>query len=141
MGALEITGYVMALIDLFDQTGRLEALLLRFKEFLRAVSRRFPLKRILLLYLGAGAIFSVMVRNNAEAEAILSGSDQINPVVMIVLLIVALPIYFAILMALVHLLHLVFRLFASHPKGILGSIGLALLLVPDLWRLLAQSWA
>lgn len=130
---LEILGYLLASIDLFDKTNAVELRLRRTADWMGRVARRFPWKLMLGLYLLAGGGFRLYMKwvpNALEAD----GPSTLLHVV--ILLVLASPAYFVAVMLMFRLLHYLLGFFSRHPKGILGALGLVLTAVPRIWKLL-----
>jgi len=131
---LEALGYLLASIDLFDKTDAVEARLRRAADWMGRVARRFPWKRMLGLYLLGGGAFRLYLNSDTAAKAALSSDGPTDPLRLMVLLVLAAPVYFVAVLLLFRLLHYVLGFFSRHPKGILGALGLVLTAVPGIWE-------
>lgn len=131
---LEILGYILASIDLFDRTNAVEAWLRRAADWMGAVARRFPWKLMLGLYFLGGSAFRLYLEHGPAGEDALRGDGSANPLHLVVLLVLASPAYFVLVMLLFRLFHHVLGFFSRHPKGILGALGLVMTAVPGIWK-------
>ena len=130
---IEVVGYSLALVDLFDQTSRVEAWLIKLRELLQTIARRFPLKSILFLYMFFGILFKNYIEIAVGDLGALHGASALTIVILVLL---SLPLYFILLLVLAHVLAWIFAIFARHPKGILGAVGLVLTAFPGIWSML-----
>ncbi|RDE08117.1 hypothetical protein [Pelagibacterium lacus] len=133
MGPLEVVGYLLAVIDLFDKADTAERMLRSFTRWSREKLRWVPLR----ISLAVAFLASFIGRLSVRSFDLTSDSAWESPwgpalgVSTMVILLIALGA-FAIVLA--HIFAAVLHFFQKHPKGIMGSIGLLLTILPSLLR-------
>ncbi|WP_312532006.1 hypothetical protein [Paracoccus sp. (in: a-proteobacteria)] len=134
MGAIEIIGYLLASIDLFDKTEAAEVLLRRILIWMRRVSARIPLRFLLSLYLLSAGAFGLYKKLDTTAVAMLSPASGVEPSLLrlMVMFVLMSPAIFVMLMLVIRLMQATLAIFSRHPKGIMGSIGLVVTAIPSL---------